>query len=219
MKAAVLMVTTTVIAPFAAYADCLQKAADFAQKICGELQTMGRSTLVTASGDLTGEAKHLIVKALVQFGGTVEGNEETKTFENVLREQLAGELLNLRQCNIQMAQAAWDQVCTKAPVWKTCSNKEFGLAGWENEEALNGASGWRDRSYNQKAYCAEFIDSVIQARGLSDLPHLVDEVRPSEENRRTGFFNSVSQYNYHCSIKLHWNPIYNQKADPICGLQ
>jgi hypothetical protein len=219
MKAALLMVTTTVIAPFAAYADCLQEAADFAQRICGELKTVGRSTLVTASGDLTGEAKDLIVKALGQIGGNVEGKAETKIFENELQEQLAGELLDLRKCSIKMARAAWDQVCTKAPVYKTCSNREFGLAGWKNEETLDGTSGWRDAGYNQEAYCREFINSVIQARGLGDLPHLVDDIKLSEENRRTGFFNSVSQHNYHCSIKLHWNPIYNQKADPICGLQ
>jgi hypothetical protein len=143
MKAALLVVTTTAIAPFVAYADCLQEAANFAQTICGELKTTGRSTLVMASGDLTSEAKGLIAKALEQIGSAVEGKVETKTFENVLQEQLAEELVDLRQCTIQMAKAGWDQVCTKTPVWKTCSNKEFGLAGWANEETLNGTSGWR----------------------------------------------------------------------------
>jgi hypothetical protein len=219
MKAALLVVTTTAIAPFVAYADCLQEAANFAQTICGELKTTGRSTLVMASGDLTSEAKGLIAKALEQIGSAVEGKVETKTFENVLQEQLAEELVDLRQCTIQMAKAGWDQVCTKTPVWKTCSNKEFGLAGWANEETLNGTSGWRGGGYNRGTYCTEFINVVIQDRGLSNLPYLVDDVKSSEEDRRTGFFNSVSQYNYHCSIKLHWNPIYNQKADPICGLQ
>ena len=217
MKAPLFMVTTTiVIVPCAAYADCLQQSADFAQKICGEVKTMGRSALVTANGDLTAEAKGLIAEAVGRIGGTVKGKIETKTFEDVLQEQLAEELINLRQCGVDMANAAY-QVCTKAAVWKTCANQAFGLAGWANEETLYGTSGWRKGGYNEGAYCTEFIKSVIQTRGLDDLPHLVDDVKSSEENRRTGWMNTVAEYNYHCSIRLHWNPIYNQKADPICG--
>ena len=77
----------------------------------------------------------------------------------------------------------------KAPAaaWKTCENQAFGLAAWGNEETLNGTSGWRGEGYNQGAYCTEFTNSVIQARGLGDKPHVVDNVRSSEENRRTGF--------------------------------
>jgi hypothetical protein len=213
-----MITTTIVIVPCPAYADCLQAAADFAQTICGEVNTMGRSALVTANGDLTAEAKSLIAKALGQIGGTVEGKVEIKTCEDVLRHQLAGELVNLHQCGIEIANAAY-QVCTKAAVWKTCANQAFGLAGWAHEETLDGTSGWRSSGYNQGAYCTEFINSVIQTRGLSNLPHLVDDVQSSEENRRTGWMNTVAEYNYHCLIRLHWNPIYNQKADPICGPQ
>jgi hypothetical protein len=203
-----------------AHADCLQDAADFAQRICGEVKTTGKSTLITAQGELSAEAKSLLAKALGQFGGRIDGKIETKTFENVLQEQLGPELVNIRQCGIQMAKAAMDQICTRAPVWKTCTNQAFGLSHWANQEKLNGTSGYRGGGYNQGAYCTDFINSVIQGRGLGNQPHLVTDIKSSEESRRTGFAGTGPvEYNYHCSITLHWNPVYNQKADPLCGTE
>jgi hypothetical protein len=173
----ILLLTATAIAtPHVAYAECLQEAGDFAERICGQVKTMGKSTLVTANGDLTDEAKSLIAKALGQLGGNLQGTVEIQTFEIVLHEQLASELVNVRQCGIQMAKAVMDQVCTKTPVWKTCTNQAFGLSRWDNEETLHGTSGWRGGGYNEGAYCTDFINATIHARGLGDAPHLVEEV-------------------------------------------
>ncbi len=218
MKGSGFLVAATLAAiPGVAGAECLQEAGDFAERICGQVKTAGKSTLIAADGGLTAEAKGLIARALGQLSGNLDAKVETKEFENVVQEQLAGELVNVRQCGIQMAKVAMDQICTKAPIWKTCTNQAFGIARWENEETLNGTSGWRGGGYNQGAYCTAFINSTVQTRNLGNLPHLVDEVRSSEENRRTGFMNSVAEYNYHCSIKLHWNPTYNQRSDALCG--
>jgi hypothetical protein len=219
MKASTFFLAATMLSiPYTAHAACLQEAGDFAERICGQVKAIGKSTLVTVNGDLTAEAKGLIAKAFGQLGAGVEGKVETKTFENVLQEQLAPELVNVRECGIKMAKAAMDQVCTKTIVWKTCPNQAFGLARWENEETLHGTSGWRGGGYNQGAYCTEFINTTIQGRGLGGAPHFVDEIKSSEETTRTGFMNAGPvKYNYHCTIKLHWNPTYNQKADPLCG--
>jgi len=201
-----------------ARADCLNEASDFAQKICGEVKTMGKSTLVTGNGDLNAAAKGLITRALGEIGGNVGVSVETKTFEDVIQEQLGSELVNVRACGIAMAKAAMDQLCVKAPVWRTCANQAFGLAHWDNEESLSGTSGWRGGGYNQGAYCTDFVNATIQSRGLGAQPHIVDDIKSSEEGRRTGAFGAGPvQYNYHCSIKLHWNPVYIQKADPLCG--
>ncbi|NOJ46074.1 hypothetical protein [Bradyrhizobium archetypum] len=200
-----------------ASASCLAEAADFAQRICGEVKTRGSSSLVSANGELTAEAKGLIKQFLGSAGGTLQGQTEITAYENVLREQLAGELVNVRQCGIQMAKAAMDQVCIKAPTYKTCQNPAFGIKGWANQMTVQGTSGWRGGGYNQGAFCSEFTNGVIASRGLGNQPHLVDDVRSREESRRTGFMNSVAEYNYHCSITLHWSPVYNDKADPVCG--
>jgi hypothetical protein len=107
----------------------------------------------------------------------------------------------------------------RPPIPKTCQNPAFGIAGWANQETLQGTSGWRGGGYNPGAYCTDFTNSVIASRGLGNQPHVVDNLKPGEEQRRTGFLNSVAEYNYHCSITLRWNPIYNQRADPLCGME
>jgi hypothetical protein len=213
----VAVLGVALLKPLSATASCLTEAADFAQRICGEVKTRGSSTLIKADGGLTAEAKGLIRQLLGSGGATLQGQTEFTTYENVLQQQLAGELVDVRQCGIRMAEAAMNQVCTKAPSYKTCQNPAFGQAGWANEETLQGTSGWRGGGYNQGAFCTEFTNSVVASRGLGNQPHLVDNVRPGEEQRRTGFLNSVAEYNYHCSFTLRWNPIYNQRADPLCG--
>ena len=167
--------------PCSASASCLTEATDFAQRICGEVKTKGSSTLVAANGDLTAEAKGLIRDYLGSEGGTLQGQTEFTVYENVLREQLGGELINLRQCSIQMAKAAMDQVCVKAPIYKTCSNPAFGVARWQNEETLSGTSGWRMEGYDEGSYCTEFTDSILASRGLFNQPHAADRVSSSEE--------------------------------------
>jgi hypothetical protein len=122
-------------------------------------------------------------------------------------------------CNIEMFKLILPLFSTRVPSPKTCANQAFGIAGWANEEILNGTSGWRSGGYNQGAYCSEFINSVVSSRGLGSQPHIAIGMGSSEESRRTGFMNSHAQYNYHCAIKLSWNPNYRVKTDPICGLE
>ncbi|MGY4608604.1 hypothetical protein ACVW16_007016 [Bradyrhizobium sp. USDA 4474] len=215
----VAVLALILLIPHSANATCLTDAADFAQRICGEVKTRGSSTLIKADGQLSADAKGLLRQFLGSAGAALQGQTELTTYENVLQQQLAGELVDVRQCGIQMAKAAMDQACTKAPNYKTCANAAFGIAGWENQETLQGTSGWRGGGYNPGAYCTDFTNGVVASRGLGSQPHVVENVKPGEEQRRTGFLNSVAEYNYHCSITLRWNPIYNQKADPLCGIE
>jgi hypothetical protein len=99
-----------------AFADCLTDAANFANRICGEVSNRGSSRLVTGSGELNAEAKGLIRQLLGSAGGELKGQTEFTGYENVLREQLTSELLNVRQCRVRMAEAAMKQVCTSANV-------------------------------------------------------------------------------------------------------
>lgn len=210
---------SAILFPCAVSAACLQEAGDFAERICGQVKTMGKSTLITADGNLSAEAKGLLARALGQLSGNTGVDVKTDSFDNVLHEQLEGELVNVRKCGIEMAKAAMTQVCTRAASWKTCENQAFGIASWGGNETLNGTSGWRGGGYNPDAYCTDFINGVVQSRSLGNVAHLISNVRPSEERRRSGFMNSHAEYNYHCSIEIHWNPIYNQRTDPICGVE
>jgi hypothetical protein len=111
MKASLYFATAAlVISLTSARADCLDDVANFADKICGQIRTIGKSGLVTGNGDLNATAKELIAKSLGQFHRNVV---VTKTYEDILQEQLGAERISLRKCGIAMAKAAIDQTCFK----------------------------------------------------------------------------------------------------------
>jgi hypothetical protein len=95
-----------------AFADCLTDAAVFANRICGEVSNRGSARLVTGSGELNAEARGLIRRLLGSAGGEFKGETEFTSYENVLREQLASELVNVRECGVRMAEAAMKQACS-----------------------------------------------------------------------------------------------------------
>lgn len=204
--------------PQLAVATCLTDAADFAQRICKEVQTREGSTLLK-SGQLTPEAKDLIKQSLSSGGASLQGQTDFTTYESVVQQQLMGELTDDRQCGIQIAKAAIDRACTTAPKYKTCRLPAFGISAWANDETLQGTSGWRGGGYNPGAFCSDFTASIVAGRGLANGQYLVENLKTGEEQRRTGFLSSVAQYNYYCSIRLRWNPVYNQRTDPLCGAE
>ncbi|MHC4052831.1 hypothetical protein [Bradyrhizobium sp. 25ACV] len=97
-----------------ASASCLGEAKEFAQDICGEISTKGSSRLVTSSGELNAEAKGLLRRMLGSAGGELKAETQLTGYENVLREQLGSELINVRNCRTRMAEAAIKQTCEKS---------------------------------------------------------------------------------------------------------
>ena len=114
MKAIGLFIVFLALTTNSAVADCLTEAATFAKRICGEVSSRGSAKLVTGSGELNAEAKGLLLRALGTAGGEFKGQTEISSYENVLRSQLATELINVRECGIRMAEAAMKQVCTNS---------------------------------------------------------------------------------------------------------
>jgi hypothetical protein len=199
-------------------ASCLEQAATFAQQICGEVSKRGSSSrYVTSSGELSAEAKVLIRQALGSAGPELK-ETELSIYEDVLRQQLASELVNVRQCATQMAEVALRKVCSRPVTYRTCSLPEFGQAGWAREEILQGTSGWLGGGSNQSAYCSEFIASVVSSRSLGGTRYHIDQINSFEEGRRTGAFGVERQYNYFCVVKLQSQPIYNERMDERCGV-
>ena len=98
----------------AALATCLDDAATFADRVCGELSNHGSSQLITGSGELSAEARGLIARMLGSAQGSASVNEAVSTYENVAREQLAQEHANVRDCKAHMVDVAVKQVCKQA---------------------------------------------------------------------------------------------------------
>jgi len=90
---------------------CLDEAADFAEKICGEIQTSGYTQLIEANGELKVGISGIVRKVLGDAGANVNGKILQNTYEGVLREDLAKAQFNVIDCKMKMANAAISQVC------------------------------------------------------------------------------------------------------------
>lgn len=112
------VVFTLIFFPSIAFASCLEEAAGFAERMCGEISSRGSSQLISGSGELNVKAKGLIARMLGSAQGDAKVDAAITSYENVTREQLASEHANARDCNIRMAEVAITQVCPQAPVKK-----------------------------------------------------------------------------------------------------
>jgi hypothetical protein len=113
VKAIAWVLLFLVMTARSAIADCLDEATIFARNICGEISSRGSSRLVTSSGELNAEARGLLRSLLGSAGGELRGETQFNAYENVLREQLGPELVNVRDCRIKMAEAAIKQACER----------------------------------------------------------------------------------------------------------
>jgi hypothetical protein len=96
------------------FATCLDDAAAFSDRVCGELSNRGSTQLVTGSGELTAEAKGLVARMLGSAQGSGTVTAAVSTYENVTREELATDHANARECRERMAEVAVKQVCKQA---------------------------------------------------------------------------------------------------------
>lgn len=199
-----------------------------AQVQCGAQPSVPADLQRTIQADIEGKAQ-IFSKLLGDTnikGKVVEStNEVYQKYNNLDKAQIqqymiwvsCQNIMSDNKLNSTDKSKLWIEIYQALARYRTCTRPEFGQIGWGQQETVQGTSGWRGGGYNPGAYCTDFTNGIIASRGLGNQPHSVDNVTPGEEQRRTGFLNSVAQYNYHCSATLHWSPIYNQRADPLCG--
>jgi hypothetical protein len=103
--------TFLLVIPSTSVASCLDDTAAFAERVCGEISNKGSSQLISGSGQLSAEAKGLIARALGSAQGDAKLDAAVSSYENVVREELAKEHANARDCKIKMVGVAVAQVC------------------------------------------------------------------------------------------------------------
>jgi hypothetical protein len=199
-----------------AFASCLDDVSTFAIRICGEIETSGKSTTVDANGKLDATVGNIITKIVGNGSADVSGQVLVKTFENVTQDQLGKELFNVRTCREKMVDVAIAQVCKKPVTYKTCPRPEFGQSGWARSEDISQTSGWVDGGSNPGNWCNELINQSLKGRGIGP-EHEVKIVSTGEDHKKD-VLGHVS-YNYSCKITIQWVPIYNERQDPLCGVE
>jgi hypothetical protein len=94
---------------------CLDDVARFAIQICGELDKTGASSVTDTSGQLTSSTSSIVARIVGNGSGAVSGTQARDTYNNVLREQLGGELFDVRKCRLSMVHVGVEQLCKVRP--------------------------------------------------------------------------------------------------------
>ena len=101
---------------------------------------------------------------------------------------------------------------------KKCSDSSFPQVGWRYTEETTGSSGWIGGGHSDVDYCNTLANSFITGRSISS-SHNVETVTSRSEERWSGTFGRTRQYNYHCTVKVSWEPIYEERLDGnVCGM-
>lgn len=198
-----------------ANADCLERVASFAAEICGEIDKTGKREVTDVHGNVDAGVKGIITRIVGDASAEVGGKKLVDVYENVVREELAGELFNVRDCRINMVEVGRAEACRRPVVYKPCRHPDFGRVGWQHTQDFSGSSGWRSGGTSQPDWCRALANSLINQRSIGP-QHEVQTVSSSEDGRWTGIRHR--QYNYHCTVRISWGPVYAERADPRCGV-
>lgn len=99
----------------------------------------------------------------------------------------------------------------------TCRRAEFDIEGYVHTQTVTQSSGWRGGGSNPTNWCNELISGFVSSRGIGDTA-ISKVINTGEDARWTGTFGRTRQYNYTCTVKISWEPIYFEKTDPACGM-
>jgi len=105
-----------------AFAECLEEAVKFSKDICGELSKKGGIKSLQGSGEVKGEAGGIIKRFVGGVEGSVSANALLEEYSNVLREDLANDVLDTRSCRQKMAIKAIE-LCTQSASQNNSSNE------------------------------------------------------------------------------------------------
>ncbi len=98
---------------------------------------------------------------------------------------------------------------------KTCRLSDFGEVGWSKTETITQSSGWRGGGSNPTNWCNQLTAGFIKSRSINTKYNSV--VQGKREESKKDWKGHV-EYNYHCTIKVSWEPIYAEKTDSKCGM-
>ena len=111
----------------------------------------------------------------------------------------------------------FESVSVSQKVAGTCRHKDFGLEKWDSQEDISQSSGWVGGGSNPTNWCNQLIGQIMSRRKIGPV-HKATVIKKSEDGRWTGWHGRDRQYNYHCTVRIQWNPIYMEKQDASrCG--
>ena len=199
-----------------ASAGCLEDATTFAERICGQIQTAGSQRLVDANGQLKAEVSSIVRRIIGSAEATVNARRFTDVYENVLREDLAKELFNVRNCRMKMAEVGRAEACKTPVQYKTCRHADFGISAWLKVEEINRTSIWGDFGPDPLVWCQQLIDEYVSSRSLGPYYEVTFRLAAKMDEKES---HGDTLYKHWCTVKVASLPRFAEKTDPRCGVQ
>jgi hypothetical protein len=196
-------------------AACLEDATNFALKLCGELNNEGVRTQLTGKADAEASISKW-VSAFLKLNGSIGGAVDIDKYVGPVRDQLAVDRFNVLDCRRDMAKVAIATQCKKDVLFKTCARPEFGFNNWGSTAEREGNSGWRPGGHTQAEWCSELAATALRENGVSST-HTWKTLGSDEDRKKE--LDGKAKYNYKCRVQVQWNPIYNVRTDPLCGIE
>ena len=208
------LVSLLIVQATSVRAECLDDATNFAVKLCGELNNAGTRTQLSGKADADASISKWI-SAFLKIDGKVEGNASIDKYVGPVRDQLTQDRFNVISCRADMAKIAIELQCKKKVRFKTCVRPEFGINNWQSTAEREGSSGWREGGHTQADWCGELAAIALRENGVSG-DHTWNTLGSGEDRKKEW---GKASYNYKCKVQVQWNPIYNVKTDPLCGIE
>jgi hypothetical protein len=153
-----------------AMASCLNEVSDFAIKICGEINSSGSHTIIDEDGNLDANISSIIRRIVGGGSASVSRRKLVDSYENVLREHLAQELFNVRDCRRKMVSVAVKQVCEEPNAGSPgqdrvkISNIISSSGSWygvSENRVTSGSRAWSDREAIL-SHVPDFLSGAVQ---------------------------------------------------------
>ena len=98
---------------------------------------------------------------------------------------------------------------------KSCRHVNFGQVGWSRTATITRSSSWRGGGSDPTNWCNELTAGFVGSRSIG--PNYDSEILGihTESNKD---WKSYTAYKYHCTVKIDWEPVYEQRTDAKCGL-
>lgn len=203
--AAAAVVTLTA----AAYGDEYQDMAQFAQSICGDIPS-GTLSKTLIKGAV--EAKAGVLASILTGSANVGADKIREVYTGIPLDNLPENIPTVAMCKLELTKVL---LARKKKVANKCRDPDFGQEGWRWSERYTDSSGRLGGGHDPGWWCNRVAASFISSRNIG--PENKVERISYDESSDKDFFGHVT-YQYTCTLKISWGPIYKEKQDAShCG--
>ncbi|UIN38465.1 hypothetical protein [Methylobacterium oryzae] len=94
-----------------AYGSCLDEAAKFAERVCGDIAREGSNSSVSGKAEAQAKADSILSRIIGSGSASLSAEALKETYTGVVREQLASDRFNVINCRMEMVNKAIKELC------------------------------------------------------------------------------------------------------------